>query len=39
MLANLNIFGCHAYVTVSKKKRSKFDVQSVCCQFFGYSEH
>ena len=22
-----------------RKKRSKFDVQSVCCQFFGYSEH
>ncbi|KAG6616420.1 Gag-pol Polyprotein [Phytophthora cinnamomi] len=39
MLANLKIFGCHAYVTVPKEKRTKFDARSVRCRFLGYSEH
>ncbi|PSD62998.1 hypothetical protein C7G80_19275, partial [Acinetobacter nosocomialis] len=39
LLANLKVFGCHAYVTVPKEKRTKFDARSVRCRFLGYSEH
>ncbi|KAG6604645.1 Gag-pol Polyprotein [Phytophthora cinnamomi] len=39
LLANLKVFGCHAYVLVPKAKRSKFDARSVRCRFLGYSEH
>ncbi|KAG2758739.1 Retrovirus-related Pol polyprotein from transposon TNT 1-94 [Phytophthora cactorum] len=39
LLANLKVFGCHAYVHVPKEKRSKFDSKSVRCRFVGYSEH
>lgn len=28
LLANLKVFGCHAYITFSKGKRTKFDVLS-----------
>uniref|UniRef100_H3HA27 Integrase catalytic domain-containing protein n=1 Tax=Phytophthora ramorum TaxID=164328 RepID=H3HA27_PHYRM len=38
-LANLKVFGCHAYVHVPKAKRTKFDARSVRCRFLGYSEH
>ncbi|TMW61094.1 hypothetical protein Poli38472_014555 [Pythium oligandrum] len=38
-LANLKVFGCHAYVHVPKEKRSKFDARSVLCRFLGYSDH
>ncbi|KAG6590646.1 Retrovirus-related Pol polyprotein from transposon TNT 1-94 [Phytophthora cinnamomi] len=37
LLANLKVFGCHAYVLVPKAKRSKFDARSVRCRFLGYS--
>uniref|UniRef100_H3H9D7 Integrase catalytic domain-containing protein n=1 Tax=Phytophthora ramorum TaxID=164328 RepID=H3H9D7_PHYRM len=39
LLANLKVFGCHAYVHVPKAKRTKFDARSVRCRFLGYSEH
>uniref|UniRef100_A0AAV1UYL3 Uncharacterized protein n=1 Tax=Peronospora matthiolae TaxID=2874970 RepID=A0AAV1UYL3_9STRA len=39
LFSNLKVFGCHAYVTVPKQKRIKFDAQSVYCRFIGYSEH
>lgn len=39
VLANLKVFGCHAFVTVPKEKRTKFDARSVRCRFLGYSEH
>jgi transposase InsO family protein len=39
LLTNLKVFGCHAYVTVPKEKRTKFDARSVRCRFLGYSEH
>ena len=39
LLANLRVFGCHAYVHIPKEKRSKFDARSVRCRFLGYSEH
>ncbi|KAG6615789.1 gag-pol polyprotein [Phytophthora cinnamomi] len=39
LLANLKVFGCHAYVLVPKAKRTKFDARSVRCRFLGYSEH
>ncbi|KAG2955346.1 hypothetical protein PC118_g24752 [Phytophthora cactorum] len=39
LLANLKVFGCHAYVHVPKEKRTKFDARSVRCRFLGYSEH
>ncbi|GMF72324.1 unnamed protein product [Phytophthora fragariaefolia] len=39
LLANLKVFGCHAYVTVPKEKRTKFDARSVRCRFLAYSEH
>lgn len=39
LLANLKVFGCHAYVQVPKEKRSKLDARSVRCRFLGYSEH
>ncbi|POM66197.1 Putative retroelement, partial [Phytophthora palmivora] len=38
LLSNLKVFGCHAYVTVPKEKRT-FDARSVRCRFLGYSEH
>lgn len=38
-LANLKVFGCHAYVHVPQEKRSKFDARSVRCRFLEYSEH
>ena len=39
LLASLKVFGCHAYVRVSKEKRSNFDARSVHCRFLCYSEH
>ena len=39
MLANLKVFGCHAYVYVSKEKRSKLDPRARLCQFLGNSEY
>uniref|UniRef100_H3H8Y7 Integrase catalytic domain-containing protein n=1 Tax=Phytophthora ramorum TaxID=164328 RepID=H3H8Y7_PHYRM len=39
LLANLKVFGCHAYVHEAKAKRTKFDARSVRCRFLGYSEH
>ena len=39
MLANLKVFGCHAYVHVPKEKRSKLDPRASLCRFLGYSEH
>ena len=39
VLTNLKVFGCHAFVTVPKEKRSKFDARSVRCRFLGFSEH
>ena len=39
LLGNLKVFGCHAYVTVPKEKRTKFDARSVRCRFIGYSDH
>ena len=39
LLANLKVFGCHAYVHVPKEKRSKFDARSVRCRFIGYADH
>lgn len=33
VLTNLKVFGCHAFVTVLKEKRSKFDARSVRCRF------
>ena len=39
LLANLKVFGCHAYFQVPKQKRSKFDARSVRCRYLGYSEH
>ena len=39
LLANLKVFGCHAYVHVPKEKRSKFDARSVRCRFMGYADH
>ena len=39
LLANLKVFGCHAYVMVPKEKRTKFDDKSVRCRFLGYSDH
>ena len=39
MLANLKVFGCHAYVHVPKEKRSKFDARSIHCRFMGYADH
>ncbi|POM74855.1 Hypothetical protein PHPALM_8122, partial [Phytophthora palmivora] len=29
LLSNLKVFGCHAYVTVPKEKRTKFDARSL----------
>ncbi|OWY95693.1 Copia type Polyprotein, partial [Phytophthora megakarya] len=39
LLANLKVFGCHAYVHVPKEKRSKLDARSMRCRFLGYSDH
>ena len=39
LLKNLKVFGCHAYVHVPSKKRSKLDARSVLCRFLGYSDH
>ena len=39
VLTNLKVFGCHAFVTVPKQKRSKLDARSIRCRFLGYSEH
>uniref|UniRef100_A0AAV1T8D3 Uncharacterized protein n=1 Tax=Peronospora matthiolae TaxID=2874970 RepID=A0AAV1T8D3_9STRA len=39
ILANLKVFGCHAYVHVPKPKRSKLDARSIQCRFIGYSDH
>lgn len=39
LLANLKVFGCHAYVTVPKDKRAKFDARSVRCRLIGYMDH
>lgn len=33
------MFGCHAYVTIPKAKRTKFDASSIRCRFLGYSDH
>ena len=39
LLANLNVFGCHAYVHVPSAKRLKLDARSTRCRCLGYSEH
>ena len=39
LLANLNVFGCHAYIRVPSAKRLKLDARSTLCRFLGYSEH
>ncbi|CAI5746576.1 unnamed protein product [Peronospora destructor] len=39
ILANLKVFGCHAYVQVPQEKRLKFDLKSSLCRFLGYAEH
>ena len=39
ILANLKVFGCHAYVHVPQEKRSKLDSKASLCRFLGYSEH
>lgn len=39
LLANLKVFDCHAYVTVPKEKRAKFDVRSLRSRFIGYLDH
>ncbi|CEG47181.1 retrotransposon unclassified [Plasmopara halstedii] len=39
VLKNLKVFSCHAFVQVSKEKRSKFDARSVRCCLLGYTEH
>ena len=39
LLSYLKVFGCHAYMHVPKEKRSKFDLKSARCRFFGYSKH
>ena len=39
ILANLKVFGCHAYVQVPQDKRTKFDSKSSLCRFLGYAEH
>ncbi|KAL7996846.1 putative integrase, catalytic core, ribonuclease H-like superfamily [Plasmopara halstedii] len=39
ILANLKVFGCHAFVTVPKEKRTKLDARAELCRFVGYSEH
>uniref|UniRef100_A0AAV1TU36 Retroviral polymerase SH3-like domain-containing protein n=1 Tax=Peronospora matthiolae TaxID=2874970 RepID=A0AAV1TU36_9STRA len=39
ILANLKVFGCHAYVQVPQDKRAKFDSKSSLCRFLGYAEH
>ena len=33
LLANLKVFGCHAYVALPKQKCTKFDAQTVHCRF------
>ncbi|CAH0517399.1 unnamed protein product [Peronospora belbahrii] len=39
LLGNLKVLGCHAYVTIPKEKRTKFDASSIRCRFIGYSDH
>ena len=39
ILANVKVFGCHAYVHDPMEKRSKLDAQGSLCRFLGYSEH
>jgi transposase InsO family protein len=39
LLANLKVFGCHAFVTITKEKRSKLDTRAQRCRFLGYLEH
>ena len=39
LLANLKVFGYHAYVHIPKEKRSKLDAKAVLCRFLGYLEH
>ena len=39
LLANVKVFGCHAYVHIPKEKRSKLNARSTLCKFIGYSEH
>uniref|UniRef100_A0AAV1UXI3 Integrase catalytic domain-containing protein n=1 Tax=Peronospora matthiolae TaxID=2874970 RepID=A0AAV1UXI3_9STRA len=39
LFSNPKVSGCHAYVTVPKQNRTKFDAQSVYCRFIGCSEH
>ncbi|CAI5725938.1 unnamed protein product [Peronospora destructor] len=39
MLANLKVFGCHAFVAIPKEKRRKLDARAERCRFLGYSEH
>ncbi|POM66843.1 Integrase catalytic core protein [Phytophthora palmivora] len=39
LLSNLKVFGCHAYVTVPKEKRTKFDARPARCRFLENSEH
>ena len=39
ILANLKVFGYHAYVHVPQAKRSKFDFKSSLCRLLVYAEH
>ena len=39
LLANMKVFGCHAFVHIPKEKRSKVDAKAVLCRFLVYSEH
>ena len=39
ILANMKVFGCHAYMNMPNPKRSKIDVRSIQCRFIGYSDH
>ena len=35
----MKVYGCHAYVHVPSKKKSKLDARSTLCRFLGYSNH
>ena len=37
--SNFKVFGCTAYVHISKEQRRKWDVKSVRCIFIAYSIH
>ena len=37
-LAHLRVFGCDAFVHIPKEKRSKLDIKSEKCIFFGHKD-